>query len=260
MNLLLTLAFAALPDGLLFHASFEKDGKAAVAQGNPQLFSAATYKGSPAGQPGLAAAPNVVLAPGAGRNGSGALRFNAKNENAVYFEAAKNVNFAAGTISFWLRLDPNKDLAPGFCDPFQLTDKDYNNSAIWVDFTKDERPRHFRLGVFGALKAWNPTDAPPDKNPVFNNRLVVHKNPPFTASQWTHVVITHQGLGTPAGTASLYLNGTLLGTASKIPEAFDWAPEKTKLRLGVNYVGLFDDLMVFNRPLSAAEIKNLGAN
>jgi hypothetical protein len=260
VNLLLLLALAALPDGLLFHASFEKDGKAAVAKGNAQLFSAATYKNNPAGQPGLAAAPNAALVPGAGRNGSGALRFNAKNENAVYFEAAKNVNFAAGTISFWLRLDPNKDLAPGYCDPFQLTDKDYNNSAIWVDFTKDERPRHFRLGVFGALKAWNPTDIPPDKNPAFNNRLVVHKNPPFTAAQWTHVAITHQGLGTPNGTASLYLNGTLIGTANKIPEAFDWAAEKTKLRLGVNYVGLFDDLMIFNRPLNAAEIKSLGAN
>jgi hypothetical protein len=42
--------------------------------------------------------------------------------------------------------------------------------------------------------------------------------------------------------------------------SFDWAPENTKLRLGVNYVCLFDDLMVFNRPLTPAEIKNLGAN
>lgn len=260
MNLLLLLALAALPEGLLFHASFEKDGKAAVAQGNPQLFSAASYKGNAPGQPGLAAAPNVALAPGAGRHGSGALRFKAKNENAVYFEAAKNVNFAAGTLSFWLRLDPNKDLAPGYCDPFQLTAKDYNNSAIWVDFTKDDRPRHFRLGVFGDLKTWNPKDLPPDTNPAFNNRLIVQKNPPFRADQWTHVVITHQGLGTPSGTASLYLNGTLVGTAPKIPEIFDWQPEKARLRLGVSYVGLLDDLMVFNRPLTPAEIKALSAN
>ena len=35
---------------------------------------------------------------------------------------------------------------------------------------------------------------------------------------------------------------------------------KARLRLGVNYVGLFDDLMVFNRPLTPAEIKTLGAN
>ncbi len=257
MNLFLLLAFAALPDGLLFHASFEKDGQATVAKGNSQLFSAATYKGDPAGKPGLAAAPNVVLAPGAGRNGSGALRFTAKNENAVYFEAAKNVNFSAGTISFWLRLNPNKDLAPGFCDPFQLTDKDYNNSAIWVDFTKDERPRYFRLGVFGALKAWSTSGIAPDKDPAFNNRLVVSKTPPFTGEKWNHVAITHKGLGTPGGTASLYVDGVLIGTTAKISEAFDWAPEKTKLRLGVNYVGLFDDLMIFDRPLTAAEIKSL---
>ena len=84
------------------------------------------------------------------------------------------------------------------------------------------------------------------------------KKPPFAADQWTHVVITHQALGTPKGKASLYLNGVLIGAAPAITEPFAWDPAQTTLRLGVNYVGLLDDLMIFNRPLSPAEIKALG--
>jgi hypothetical protein len=251
---LFLLALAALPEGLLFHAGFDKP---ALAKGDPQLYSAASYKDVSKAAPGLAAAPNVVLDSAAGRNGSGALRFKAKNENAVFFKAAKNVNLAAGTISFWLRLDPDKDLAPGYCDPFQLTDKAYNDSAIWVDFTKDDKPRHFRLGVFGALKAWNPSNVEPDKNPAFNNRLVVVAKPPFTATGWTHVAITHQALGTPKGQAALYVNGTLIGSAPGITEAFAWDPAQATLRLGINYTGLMDDLMVFGRALTSAEVKQL---
>jgi len=44
-------------------------------------------------------------------------------------------------------------------------------------------PRHFRLGVLGALKAWNPANTAPDKNPDFNNRLVVVKRTPFVEAQ-----------------------------------------------------------------------------
>jgi hypothetical protein len=111
-------------------------------------------------------------------------------------------------------LDPQKDLAPGFCDPIQITDKDYNDSAIWVDFTKDEVPRHFRLGVFGELKAWNPSNLAPDKNPDFLRRLVVVERPPFTRETWTHVVVTWSDLGSERGISALYLNGKLVSNST----------------------------------------------
>ena len=254
---LLSLGLSAAPKGLLFHASFDKGTKANLAKGDPQLYSATTYKQQDQATPDLVAAPNVTLATEAGRHGSGALRFTAKNENAVFFRAAKNVNFKSGTIAFWLRLNPDKDLAPDYCDPFQLTEKAYNDSAIWVDFTKDEKPRHFRLGVFGILKSWQASSPGPDKDAAFNNRLIVVQKPPFSADQWTHIVITHQGLGTPKGKAALYVNGTLIGNPAAVAEPFAWDPAKTTLRLGINYIGLLDDLMVFNRPLSAPEIHTL---
>jgi hypothetical protein len=152
----LTLFAADWKKDVLFRATFDGSLNAATAAGDKTLYSAPTYKET--GKPGLEGS-GVEHAKGAGRKGD-ALRFPQKNVKAVYFKAGDNVNPVTGTVSFWLKVDPDQELAPGYCDPIQITDKAYNNSAIWVDFTKDERPRHFRLGVFGALKSWNPNNVP----------------------------------------------------------------------------------------------------
>lgn len=260
-GLMAVAAMAQTPKGLIFHASFESE-TAKVARGDARLYSAPNYKQQKEARPGLGAAANAKLAAGEGRGGSGALKFTAKNENAVFYKADKNVAFDGkkwtGTISFFLKLDPERDLAPGFCDPIQVTDKAYNDSAIWVDFTKDEKPRHFRLGVFGELKGWNTSGQTTGENPLFNNRLVVVKRPPFTREKWTHVAITHEALGSGKGKSTLYLDGVAMGTTPAIAEGFVWDPALGALRLGVNYVGLMDDVMVFDRALSAGEVKSLG--
>lgn len=251
-------AFAQKKD-LLFHASFNHGVDADVARGDKRLHTATAYNKREDAKPGLHH-PDIEIAKGAGKFGD-ALLFKKKNTKAVYFPADGNVNFQdgnwSGTISFWLSLDPETDLEPGFCDPIQVTDDAYNDSAIWVDFTKDDKPRHFRLGVFGDLKKWNPENVASDKNPKFNNRLVAVKKTPFAKGQWTHVAITHQGLGGGKGTATLYLNGQAQGTTETIAEGFTWDRSKAAIRLGVAYVGLFDELSVFGRPLSAAEVKKL---
>ena len=133
-----------------------------------------------------------------------------------------------------------------------MTDKAYNDSAIWVDFTKDDKPRHFRLGVFGALKVWNPSNIDPGKNPDFNKRLVVVKRPPFARNRWTHVAITHARLGTAPARRSSIL--TALWRVRRNRRTFEWEIEKGAIRLGVNYVGLMDDVAIFRRALTAREI------
>ena len=255
-----TAANEALRKALTFHASFDQVVDADFALGSKQLYTATSYKKREDAKPGLHH-PDAQLVPGAGRFGGG-LKFAKKNTKAVYYSATKNVAYQSqdwnGTVSFWLSLDPETDLEPGYCDPLQVTDEDYNDAAIWVDFTKDDKPRHFRLGVFGDLKTWNPKDLPPDKNPDFMGRLVVVKKTPFGRGRWTHVVITHQGLGgVNGGVATLYLDGVLQGKSPVISEPFGWDLERAAIRLGVNYVGLFDDLSVFNRELSAQEVKTL---
>ena len=255
-----TAANEALRKALTFHASFDQVVDADFALGNKQLYTATSYKKREDAKPGLHH-PDAQLVSGAGRFG-GALKFVKKNTKAVYYAATKNVAYQSrdwdGTVSFWLSLDPEMDLEPGYCDPLQVTDEDYNDGALWVDFTKDDKPRHFRLGVFGDLKIWNPKDLPPDKNPDFMGRLVVVKKTPFARGRWTHVVITHQGLGgAKGGVAKLYLDGVLQGTTPVISEPFGWDLARAAIRLGVNYVGLFDDLSVFNRELSAQDVKAL---
>ena len=250
----------ALRKALTFHASFDQAIEADFALGNKHLYTATSYKKREDAKSGLHH-PDVSLVPAVGRFG-GTLKFAKKNTKAIYYQAAKNVAYQPrgwdGTVSFWLSLDPETDLEPGYCDPIQVTDEDYNDAALWVDFTKDDKPRHFRLGVFGDLKSWNPKDLPPDKTPDFLGRLVVVKKTPFARGRWTHVVIAHQGLGgAKGGVAKLYLDGVLQGKTPVIPEPFGWDLDRAAIRLGVNYVGLFDDLSVFNRELSAQEVKAL---
>ncbi len=235
-----------LSKALTFHASFDQRPDADFALGDRRIFTAASYKKREDTQPGIGN-PDVVLAPGKGRFG-GALEFKRKNTKAIFFKAERNIAYNSkswgGTVSFWLSLDPDRDLEPGYCDPIQVTDEDYNDAALWVDFSKDERPRLFRLGVFGDLKAWNPKGIGPDENPDFKRRLVVVTRPPFARGQWTHVVIAHSGLNTEAGVAKLYLNGKLQGMTEKIREPFTWDISRAAIRLGVSYVGLYDDLAV----------------
>jgi len=256
LGLAATLVSAAVPDGLrsalTLHASFDKTAEADFARGDKRVFHAPNYKEVDAAKAGMGDV-DAAIESGAGIAGSGALRFRSKNTRALFFRGEGHVAPASGTVSFWLRLDPQKDLAPGFCDPIQITDKAYNDSAIWVDFTKDEVPRHFRLGVFGELKAWNPDNLPADKYPAFTRRLVVSERPPFGRETWTHVAVTWSKLGSDKGTGSLYLNGKLVSSSTGIREPFVWDLPKVAIRLGVNYVGLMDELAVFDRALTAGE-------
>jgi hypothetical protein len=249
---------AALGEALMFHAGFDDGWDAAFALGERRLYSAESYEKQDAATPGLATF-DVEIADDLGRV-QHALRFNKKNTQAIFYRAENNVAYSpagwTGTISFWLSLDPAQDLEPGFCDPIQITDAAYNDAAIWVDFTRDN-PRQFRLGVFGDLAAWNPEDIPPDKNPTFTNRLVAVDQPPFARGQWTHVAITHEGLGGGQGAARLYLNGKLQGEATGIAEPFTWDVAKAAIRLGVNYAGLYDEIAIFSRPLTEQEIQTL---
>lgn len=253
------LGAADLKKDLTFYAGFNGSTDASVALGDKRIYSAGNYKEQGAAVPGLPGA-DVEIAKGAGRSGD-ALRFVKKNSKAVFYKAEKNLAFDpanwSGTISFFLSLSPEAELEPGFCDPIQITDKAYNDSAIWVDFTKDDTPRHFRLGVFGALKAWNTQNTPSDKNPDFNNRLVVVKRHPFVKGRWTHVAIAWSQLGSGKGEAKLYLNGELQGTTPQIKEIFDWNIANGAIRLGVAYVGLMDDVSLYHRPLTLKEIRSL---
>jgi hypothetical protein len=248
----------SLRRALLLYAPFDGGADAQYARGDARIYSAPDYKTVDKAVAGIGGA-DAEIASKQGVRGD-ALRFRSVNRAAVFLKAAGNTAYSpdgwSGTASFWLRLDPDQDLK-GFTDPIQITDKAYNDACIWVDFTRDERPRHFRLGVFGNLSEWNPGNIPSDKNPAFGNRLVVLRETPFSSKRWTHVAVTWSRTGSGAGSASLYVDGQLVGTAEGIRERFTWQPDKALIRLGVNYAGLFDELAIFDRALSDSEVRQL---
>src|SRR4051812_20810709 len=98
----------ALRAALTFHAPFDGGVDATHAIGNPKLYSAPSLGRWAEAVAGLPAGGETVQAIGAGRFGD-ALKFNQRRKPVVYFEAARNVAYAAarwsGTVSFWLSVD-----------------------------------------------------------------------------------------------------------------------------------------------------------
>ena len=248
-----------LKEALTFYASFDTSVDADFAIGDGRIYTVPNRQARDSAKVGLHK-PDVQRVDGKGKYGAG-LVFAERSPGYIYYPSEKNIVYStenwSASISFWLRLDPATDLKPGYCDPIQITDVGYNDAGIWVDFTK-ENPRDFRLGVIGDRDVWNPNPEGPDnENPIFNARLTGVKNPPFSSESWTHILISFSRLNTENGKASLYLNGEHKGTRSPIDTPFTWDYPLSNIYLGLGYIGLMDELSIFNRALTEAEIKAL---
>ena len=254
----------ALGDALLFYASFDAGVDADFARGDGRLHTTPTGQMAD-GKPGLASSA-IALEP-AGRRFGGALRFRSKVPEVVYFRDGANLGYRdanwSGTVSLWLRCDPAAGLPPDFVDPLIVTDKSWDDASMFVDFNKreDGKPRPLRLGAFADKSAWNPTNRNFDSIPDAERPLIAAKALPFAAGRWTHVAITWDGFNRPAGSgeavARLYLDGELAAELSRPSQSYAWDPARVWMRLGINYVGLLDDLAIFNRALDAGEVRAL---
>lgn len=250
-----------LTESLLFHASFDGKADADFAQGDPKIYTSLTpERDNP--QPGITT-QSVGIAQGEGRYGD-ALRFERHDgPRAILFQGGSNLGYRKrdwnGTVSFWLRLDPDRDLAPGYCDPLQITQRAWNDAAFFVDFTKDDSPRHFRLGVFSDLGFWNPSGRPWEEVPAKERPLAIVERPPFGRDRWTHVAFTFEAINSDEreAVARLYLDGKPEGEIKGRRQVFTWDPTKARILLGLAYVGLFDDLAVFDRSLTVEEIQTI---
>lgn len=248
-----------LKSALTFYASFDKDVNADFALGDAQLYTVPNRRAKDSAKVGLHK-PDITRQDGKGKYGGG-LVFTERSPGNIYYPSEKNIAYSQekwnGAVSFWLSLDPATDLKPGYCDPIQITDVSYNDAAIWVDFTK-ENPRDFRLGVIEDRDAWNPNPVGPDnENPIFINLLPAVKSPPFGKGKWTHILINFSGLNTDQGSATLYMNGKFKGSRPNITNPFTWELSESNIYLGLGYIGLMDDLSIFNRALTDKEIATL---
>jgi hypothetical protein len=252
----------ALRKALTFHASFDQKVQAASAAGDPALYWTPTLKQRQDARPGLPDSGEVQHATSAGRFGD-ALRFTTRKSPVVFFQGARNIAYEAanwsGSVSFWLGTDPEGELEPGFCDPVQITPRAWNDAAFFVEFEKRPESIPFRLGVYADLNIWNPqkrrfADIPPEERP-----LITVDKPPFARGKWTHVLFTFErfNTGRPDGVARLYLDGTPHGTLSPRQQTFTWEMQNTVIALGLNYIGLIDELSIFNRALNDDDIRTL---
>jgi hypothetical protein len=252
----------ALRNAIVFHASFDGGTDALRAAGDPKLYWAPSLKQRGDAKPGLPASAEVGLAKGEGRFGD-ALRFTARKSPIVFFRGAGNMPYSArdwsGTVSLWLNVDPAGKLEPGFCDPIQITDSAWNDAAFFVEFEKRPESIPFRLGVYADTSVWNPQNRKFEEIPAGERPLVTVDKHPFRAGRWTHVVFTFErfNTGKPDGVARLYLDGRPQGELSARQQTFTWDPEKAIVGLGLGYIGLFDELTIFNRVLGDAEIQSI---
>ena len=252
-----------LRESLTFHASFDGGTEADFARGDRRLYHAPAMNrrtNATAGLPSTNA--TVVLAKGEGRFGD-ALRFKTKSSATVFFQAATNLAYRgsnwSGTVSLWLSTDPAADLAPGFCDPIQITPRAWNDAAFFVEFEKRSNSIPFRLGAYADFKVWNPQNKKWELIPAAEKPLLAVEQPPFRRGQWTHVVFVFEryNTGRPDGMTRLYLNGEPQGMIPEREQTFTWEPARTHVMLGLSYVGLFDELSLFERALTSDEVAEL---
>jgi hypothetical protein len=252
---------AGLSAALTFHASFDHGSDADFALGDKQIYAATVQDGQKvvALTAGLGDPP-LAIVEGQGKYGA-ALAFTLANSHVVVYKAEQNIAYAPeafrGTLSFWMCLDPAE--IPGqYSDPVQLTDKDFSDACIWIDFTKNDTPSDLRLGVFGDQSGWDVTNQRAQSR-EFYFRLAKVAEPPFAKDQWTHVVVTWDGINeTQSGRARLYFNAEYQGATGVIRERFTWDVASAGIRLGMgDFVGLIDDIAIFNRALRPEEIRGL---
>ena len=250
-----TAADSSLKKSLTFHASYDSGTDADSAKGDKRLFTLVEKQPKAGNHTG----DLTRLAKGRGLSG-GALLFTRRNAKWLLYDGAKNFHYAeknwSGTVSFWLKVDPINELDPGYVDPIQITPNTWNDASFFVDFNKDGNPRAFRLGAFADKPVWNPAnkDVPESERP-----LVPAKSTPFDKDKWTHVAFTWErfNTGKKDGVATLYLNGNKEGSITGWNQQFSWSGKEHRIMIGLNYMGLFDELACFNRALTASEIKRI---
>ncbi|MDP6859331.1 MAG: hypothetical protein QF426_05865 [Verrucomicrobiales bacterium] len=245
----------SLKTALTFYASFDGGTDADISRGDKRLFTLINK------EPKLGNKTEGMSRMVKDRGLSGdALLFTKRNAKWLLYDGAKNFHFAeknwSGSVSFWLKVDPINGLDPGYVDPIQITPNTWNDASFFVDFAKDGNPRSFRLGAFADKSVWNPEnkDIPEPQRP-----LVPAKSNPFSRDKWTHVAFTWENFNTGKkdGVATLYLNGKNEGIITEWNQKFSWTGKPHRILIGLNYMGLFDELACFNRALSSKEIKRI---
>jgi hypothetical protein len=183
-----------LSTALTFHASFDQGPNADFALGDNQLYTAKNEQDTDDVElsPGITDS-SLSIAKGEGKYGD-ALAFTRPSDKFLSYKAERNVTYShekfQGTASFWMRLDP-AEIGGQYADPFQLTDKNFSDDCIWIDFTKNDTPSDFRMGVFGDQNEWDTKKLRANSQEFFW-RLAKITEPPFAKANTLHALLGFQ--------------------------------------------------------------------
>ena len=206
----------------------------------------------------------VCWDPDAGRQG-GALVFAAAGhgwaEDECVYAAAGNFPYDpdgfAGTVSMWLRCDPDEDLDPMVpVDPFHISRRAADGS-FYLDLTRpnDDRygsPRHLRFGLYNDS----------DENSRFvGGQLLVVGELGWQRDDWHHIVGTWRNAnsGHTDGVAELWIDGVRRSWMEGYEHRVTWDVDTLTIGLGQRFAGAIDDVLILDAALDGAQIKALQA-
>ncbi|MSR47230.1 MAG: c-type cytochrome [Planctomycetes bacterium] len=259
----------SLRQALTFAATFDVGLDAEVARGDARLHHGPSWGPPRNGEPGIVPSGAVTrerrdALRGGALRGS-ALRFHRRTDEILFFHGEHNTPWQAqdwnGTLSFWLRAEPQSELLDGFCDPITVTAKDWNDAGLFCEFEKRPDFRHFRMGAYADHAVWNATGKPWEQLSFEEKSLAqVEADDPF-GGRFTHVAFAFERFNSGAadGVARMYLDGKLAATLAPRMQTWTWAPGDQRIILGLNYVGWIDEIAWFDRALGDAEITALHA-
>jgi len=182
---------------------------------------------------------------------------------ALVYRAKGNIGYEprqawAGAVSFWLGVDPAKDLVADYPEPFHIGKRSGNSfpwddAVIFVDFTKP--PRSLRLGVYP-----NKTEEISDE--MVKADVIDVAGLQWKADQWHHVLVSWRNFNSGKADAEwvLFVDGKEKGRKQGIRIDVAWDIDNQVLRFNhYKYSGKMDEIAVFDAFLTEADARYLHA-
>lgn len=212
-------AAEGVDEGLLFYAPMNGDAKAAVAAGDPAPYKARDL--------------NFV-------EGKFGQAVEIKDKAQLYYAGGDNFNFGSGTVSMWVKR--NKPWKADMFILFKGWADDWNKNSFYLATTD-----------YAQLRVWIWNDEKDQTTVRTPNGIS------YQADQWYHLATTFED-----GGVRVYIDGEEIsyGISSDATLEMPLAQLK-RFTIGSDYTpdvvldGLIDELRIYDRPLSAEDVKAL---